>query len=562
MTSLARAGARADRPRIGLYRRVSTRHQLDNERYADAFRAMSDVIDRYDGDAVEYDEGGHARSGGMIRGRKVFEQMLADVASGDLDGIAAPDVRSLSRGAWMIDGKTIAETLIHANAILITRDMRYDLRRSGDLRAFQDRLYWAMQERAEVTRRFYEGQAARARNVVEGSDGPWGRHRTMIGHHLVILTDDAGRPRQTRRGQLKRAWARDPDQARDMDALIRAFDAQPNRGALFAALYQQGVRGPEPSAPGGWSKRSLRTLLRSPFHQGRWPLVRTPKSTIWYGLDPRLDPSEFDATRVTRDCPELAYWTPSQARAWERKFVDAEDRTRRSPASKKAFAHPLLGLLRCPRCHRALLGKGAEGYICPSSAKGTRAVESCLPIFTMRESSAQGALRSLIPLLIPRLEELRASARASLKRRNEGGLDIRLQVLDNEERAILAQLQALVAAGVSAPASFTDRLIEIAGERQRTLHEQQQGEQVAQHRLEAERVLARLDPGQALEILGEMEPAALAEVYRAFFEWVEAKPNGRGRVGGELLDYMFHNPQTSGHLQVVEQLGALFTSVA
>lgn len=548
-------------PRIGLYRRVSTRHQIDNERYAAAFRDMTEVIARHGGEPIEYDEGGHAVSGGTIRGRKVFERMLADISAGDLDGIAAPDVRSLSRGEWMIDGKTIADTLIHAGAILITRDMRYDLRRPGDLRAFQDRLYWAMQERIEVRKRFYEGQAARARNVVDGNDQPWGRHRTMLGHTLVVLTDATGQPRITNRGVAKRAWAKDPQQAESMATLIRELDTQHDRGALFEALYVAGVEGPDKAIAGGWTKRSLRTLLRSPFHQGLWPFVRSMKSTVWYGLDPRSD--EFDPAKVVATCPELKYWTPAQAARWERKFM-ADNTSRRRPAARTAHPHTLLGLLRCPRCHAPLLGKGMSGYVCPKGAKGTRYSDPCLPIFTVRETSAHAALLGLLPLLRPRLTELRDAARNDQQLRGHSGqLAVHLQVLDNEERALLAQLQTLAAQGLPVPESFTERLVAIAEDRQRTLAQRDETEQVAEARLEAERALAAIDVDEFIDAtLPHLSPLALAELYRAFFEWVEVKPNGVGRTGGQLVDYKFHNAQAAGQLPVMQHLAAALGLVA
>lgn len=537
--------------RIGLYRRVSTRHQLDNDRYAAAFRDMAEVVQRYGGEPVEYDEGGHARSGGTIRGRKVFVAMLADVAAGELDGIAAPDVRSLSRGEWMIDGKAIADTLIQAGAILITRDGRLDLRRPGDLRTFQDRLYWAMQERTEVRRRFYEGQVARARSVIEGGDQPWGRHRTMLGHKLQVLVDANDQPRITNRGQAKRAWVKDPGQANAMDRLIQELDIQLTRGALFTALFEAGIEGPDKWVAGGWTKRSLRTLLNSPYHRGLWPFVRTTKSNVWYGLDPRSD--DFDVKRVIATCPDLAYWTSTQAQRWETKFLS--DNTRRPPATRTAHPHSVLGLLRCPRCHSILLGKGKSGYICPSGAKGRRSTDACLPIFTVGESTAHLALRDLLPLITPHLSELREAARDSLRRRNDGSLDVQLRLLDNEEEALLDQLQAMASAGRKAPDAFTRRLIEIADERDRALTERDTTEQVAQARIEAERALAGIDPDDlAAVILPQLSEAALGELYRAFFEWIEVRPNGVGRVGGQLVAWKFHNQPTAGHSPVVEDL--------
>jgi len=539
------------RARIGLYRRVSTRHQLDNDRYLRAIDDMTAVMARHDADVVVYDEGGIARSGGTIRGRKVFVAMLADVASGELEGIAAPDVRSLSRGEWLIDGKTIADTLIHAGALLFTRYSRLDLRNHGDLKAFQDELYYAMKEKDEIRQRFYEGQAARALNVVEGKDKAWGRHRTMLGHKLVVLLDEHDQPRITNRGVAKRAWAKDPDQHDSMQVLVRELEAQPNRGTLFKALWDAGVVGPD-AVPGGWTKRSLETLLKSPFHAGLWKFVRNPKATVWYGLDPRS--KEFDASKVVASCPHLAYWTPTQAQRWLEKFMADDDQTRRPKADRTAHPHTLLGLLRCPRCHAVLLGKGKFGYICPNGNRPTSPFTVCAPIFTVRESTAHLALRDLLPLIHPRLAELRDAARESLAARAEGGFDVHLQVLENEERLLQAQIQTLAENNLPAPASFVERLVEIGRDRQRTLAKIDASDEVAEARLEAQRALADIPDEALAELLPRLSDLARAQLYRAFFAWVEVKPNGVGRVGGQLVDWKYHNPQLAGDLQVVEHL--------
>lgn len=543
---------------IGSYRRVSTKNQLDNDRYLRAFQDMAEVIEGQGGTPVPYDEGGHARSGATIRGRKVFKAMLADVATGELRGIGAPDVRSLSRGEWLIDGKTIADTLIKAGATLITRSYTYNLRNPRDLHMFQDELIFAMRERDHIRQRMYEGQAARGRNAVEGKDRPWGRHRTMLGYHLEVLKDARGEPRITARGQVKRGIAKDPNQAAAMLRLMQEMDRQPNRAALFAALEAANIKGPEPgSGRGGWNKRGLDTLLDSQLHRGNWALVRDPKSNVWYGLDPR-SPAEFDVSKVARDYADLRYWSERQVLVWRSKFL-TDDQTRRAKQERQQYSHPLLGLLCCPQCHRPLVGKGKLGYICPIGAKGKRAVdEKCLPIFTIRESSAFGGLEAVMPLLKPRLADLTEQAREALKRRNDGSADIHLAALANEERMILKQTQALAAKGLEAPESHTDRLVEIAQEKRRIQAEQDAAEQVSEARVRAERAFADLRADEVEVALGKLDPLALAEFYRAFLAWVEVRPNGPGRMGGQLVDYLFHNEQTASGLSVMERLVTLF----
>ena len=331
-----------------------------------------------------------------------------------------------------------------------------------------------------------------------------------------------------------------------MARLIAELETQPTRGALFKALYAAGVVGPDKSMDGGWTKRSLGMLLRSPEHQGAWKLVRKPVANIWYGLDPRS--ANFDASMVKAPAAHLAYWTRAQAKRWEDKFMDDDDTTRRT---RTAHEHTLLGLLRCPKCHTFLVGKGKFGYVCPNGVRKSRA-EGCF--FTVRESTTHLVLRALLPLIEPRLAELRQAARDSLTRRNTRGHEVELQSLDNEERAMQAQLRQLATAGVPIPQSFTDRLIELGKERQRIQAEQDASEQVAQARIEAEQAVAEIPDGVLTAGLAKFSNLALAELYRAFFEWVEIRPFGPGRVGGELLRWKFHNEEVSGHLLTVDHL--------
>jgi hypothetical protein len=340
--------------------------------------------------------------------------------------------------------------------------------------------------------------------------------------------------------------AKDPLKVEAMARLIAELEAQPTRGALFKALYAAGVVGPDKSMDGGWTKRSLGMLLRSPEHQGAWKLVRKPVANIWYGLDPRS--ANFDASMVKAPAAHLAYWTPAQAKRWEDRFMDDDDTTRRT---RTAHEHTLLGLVRCPKCHTLLVGKGKFGYVCPSGVRKSRA-EGCF--FTVRESTTHLVLRALLPLIEPRLAELRQAARDSLTRRNTRGHEVELQSLDNEERAMLAQLQQLATAGVAIPQSFTDRLVELGKERQRIQAEQDASEQVAQARIEAEQAVAEIPDGVLTAGLAKFSNLALAELYRAFFEWVEIRPFGPGRVGGELLHWKFHNEEVSGQLLTVDHL--------
>lgn len=539
---------REPRKRIGVYRRVSTVKQLDNERFESSLEDMTEYVQRFGYDVVPYDEG--ARSGAHLSNRKVASQMLADLKKGVIDGIAAPDVSRFTRGEWMEDGRQIAKALLSVRGLLITRDGFLDLRRPRDLERYQEELVHAARERRRIARRFWEGHYDRARKAADGVPGepPFARHRTMLGYRLEILMDEHGQPRITRRGQVKKKLAKNPERKRDMAMLIDALNVCHTTAELYASLRRSGVKGPSTATPDGWVSRDLRCLLRSPLHRGVWHFVRTmgEEATVWFGLDPRQD--EFDPSQVMREVPELAYWTAAQADAWERKFFVSH----RPSRGRTAFDHPLLGLLRCPGCHELMLGKGKFGYICPGYNK-----RICEAPVIVRESTAQTILLQLLPEMQAQLNDLRDETRAWLRERNDGGLEVQMEALANRERRLLD----LYEASTDPPETFKERLAAIARERKQLLDQQAKAEQVGEARLEAERALAGFGD-DSLEFLLELDPSVRAVLYAAFYEAVEVRPAGPGRIGGRIVSRTIHNQRDAGIEQLMDLLGGLTGAAA
>jgi hypothetical protein len=76
-------------------------------------------------------------SGADLAKRKVATQMLEDLKIGEIQGIAAYDVKRLTRDEFGIDGGTIARRIVEAGGRFITWDKEYDLRNDDDLLQFQ-----------------------------------------------------------------------------------------------------------------------------------------------------------------------------------------------------------------------------------------------------------------------------------------------------------------------------------------------------------------------------------------------------------------------------------------
>src|SRR5258708_18655177 len=63
--------------------------------------------------------------------------MLEDLKRGEIQGMAAYDVKRLTREEFGIDGGTIAKSIVAAGGRFITSDKEYDLRNDDDLLQFQ-----------------------------------------------------------------------------------------------------------------------------------------------------------------------------------------------------------------------------------------------------------------------------------------------------------------------------------------------------------------------------------------------------------------------------------------
>src|SRR5713101_559449 len=119
---------------IGLIIRNSTARQVGNYRS----ESQAELAERLQarGYAVRaYDEQG--TSGADLAKRKVATQMLEDLKRGEIQGIAAYDVKRLIREEFGIDRGTIAKSIVAAGGRFITSDKEYDLRNDDDLLQFQ-----------------------------------------------------------------------------------------------------------------------------------------------------------------------------------------------------------------------------------------------------------------------------------------------------------------------------------------------------------------------------------------------------------------------------------------
>jgi hypothetical protein len=192
---------------IGLLIRNSTLKQVGNHR-SEVQYDMGQVLERRGFDARPYDEQG--TSGKDLSVRKVTLQMLEDVDRGQLRGIAAEDVKRLTRDEYGIDGGTIAKRLAQAGAIFVTRDKVYDLRNGDDLLQFQFQCFLSGIDWRNIRDTFWSGR------IKALEKGPLFARPPLGYYSETVSIGDRGRP-------LKRP-AKCPEHAETMAELVAAFN--------------------------------------------------------------------------------------------------------------------------------------------------------------------------------------------------------------------------------------------------------------------------------------------------------------------------------------------------
>jgi len=299
-----------------------------------------------------YDEQG--TSGSDLARRKVTLRMLDDHRRGEIQGIAALDVKRLTRDQFGIDGGQIAKQLVDLDGILVTFGKTYDLRDEDDLLQFQFQCMLAGIDWRSIRNTFWQGIFKRLEK------GPM-----FVRPPLGYMTEYTPGERP---GQLIKRPTQNPDQAAMMAELADAFDSCATLGRVVHRMADAGYARPPTRYRGEvsdhWTVQSLRYILENSIYWGIWEFGGPKRkngqkrSVVWYKY-------ARDATgnnKVYRfEVPEFAYWTPAKARQWQEKFKTTHD----GPVIReRKHSHPLLGTLVCVACGGPMIGAGPDGYVC------------------------------------------------------------------------------------------------------------------------------------------------------------------------------------------------------
>jgi len=334
---------------IGVLVRNSTQRQVGNSR-SEVQADMVPYVQSLGYATRLYDEQG--TSGSKLDQRKVALRMLDDLKRSEIQGIAAYDVKRLTRDEFAEDGGKIARLLADLSGIFVTYGKTYDLRDEDDLLQYQFQCMLAGIDWRSIRNTFWQGIFKRLEK------GPM-----FVRPPLGYMTEYTPGERP---GQLIKRPTKNPDQAALMAELARAFAECRTLGQVVRRLATH-ARPPtryRGEATGHWTVQGLRYVVNQSIYYGIWefggPTRKNGKkrSRVWY----KYARDAVGNNKVFRfEVPEFAYWSVAEARLWQDKFKTKRD----GPVIReRKHTHPLLGTLICVACGGPMIGAGSDGYVC------------------------------------------------------------------------------------------------------------------------------------------------------------------------------------------------------
>lgn len=336
---------------LGVYRRMSTLGQATGYRQQSMIDDMTGVVLSKGPQfgIIVFDEGN--RSGQVLAKRKVALAMIRALEQGDIDGIATPDAKRLSRDQYLGGGREIVLVVRQRKAMLVLgRGDVVNLRNYRERKQFERDLRDASDEVGEIRQTMYLGWAARARSVAEGKVEPMWKGPAPYGYQHVDCVDEQGDVIRNR-GVARRTLAKYDVDAQGIARMMDLFGSEYSLNTIARILNREGYgrRVHKGALSKGWTGQRVRGLLENPVYYGVWRAVRTKSSDLW---------DDFEEADLQAPVPHLAYWSEQQARDWCGKFV--------GPVARRVRIHerPFVGLLLCSGCNQAMISGGYHGYRC------------------------------------------------------------------------------------------------------------------------------------------------------------------------------------------------------
>nr|WP_302594496.1 recombinase family protein [uncultured Acetatifactor sp.] len=196
-------------------------------------------------------------SGDTIDGRPVMQKLLADVESGQWDGVLVVEVERLARGNTRDQG-IVAETFKYSDTMIITPSKTYDPNNEFDEEYFEFGLFMSRREFKTINRRLQRGRLASVgEGKFVGSTPPYGYRKVKLphdkGYTLEIIPEQAQVVRQIFQWYV------------NGEVLPDGSSHRLGTDTIAAKLDALGVK---PCSSMAWSKATIRDMLRNETYAG------------------------------------------------------------------------------------------------------------------------------------------------------------------------------------------------------------------------------------------------------------------------------------------------------
>ncbi len=328
-----------------------SRVDLEQERHSsgstlDRHREILTALSQQLGKPIErfYEE---VVSGESISGRPMVQQLLSDIEDGTWSGVFCMDVERLARGDT-IDQGIIARTFSITGTKIITPNKTYDPDNEFDEEYFEYGLFTARREYKMINRRIQRGR------VLSIKQGKYISPTPPYGYERYKLEQERGyslRPH--------------PEQAKVVQMIFslytKGLETETGHwerlGSDSIASYLDSI-GIKPVRSAGWSRASIRDILKNPTYIGK----------ICWGR--RKEEKTIKNGQITKSRPNAAEFILvnglHEALIDEETFYLAQrllkERTIAPVQHKKILQNPLSGLVYCQKCGQLMTRLGPNSH--------------------------------------------------------------------------------------------------------------------------------------------------------------------------------------------------------
>jgi len=364
-------------------------------------------------------------SGESISDRPEMQKLLKAVSKRQYKAVLVVEIERLARGNTSDQGQ-VADAFVYSGTLIITPAKVFDPASEADQEYFEFGLFMSRREYKTIRRRLQAGKLAAIQ------EGQWIANWTPYGYKAV------------RNGKKDKHLEIVPEEAEVVRQIFRLHQDGITPHTIARRLTEQGIKPPRNAEQ--WHKSTITRILQNPVYIGkiRWANATTVRQLADDGrtIKRRIK----SANPIIVDGKHQPIITEAEFNLNQGAFSAS------SPVPECwDMVNPLCGLLRCLKCHRAMV------YV-PPGKKVPRAKYSHKNAFNCQQHSADAELvmKSVIQGLQNTLKNVEVQAKQQGQDNNAAELK-RLTNSLSREQAKLKRIYDSYESGVYSPDEFLSR---------------------------------------------------------------------------------------------------------